>query len=117
MKIVVDESMEGKVVRVDVGHRLDLRAYKTFSEATVCAVENPQTVAIVVDFSDTDQLFDSGIAILFDLMIRARYLDIPLHLVNARPEIRLKLSMLELSTDGIHRSGDLAVTTDTLRYS
>lgn len=93
MRIVVDEFMEGKVVRVDVGRRLDLRAYKTFSEATICAVENPKTVAIVVDFSDTYQLFDSGKATLFDLMMRARYLDIPLRLVNARPEIRLMLSM------------------------
>ena len=114
MKIVVDEFREGKVVRVDVGHRLDLRAYKTFSEATVRAVENTQIVAIVVDFSDTYLLLESGRAILLDLMMRTRYLQIPLRLVNASPEISLKLSMLELSTEDMHRNGDVAAKTDLL---
>lgn len=117
MKIVVDECTDGKVVRVDVGHRLDLRAYKTFSEATVCAVENTQIVAIVVDFSDTYQLLESGRAVLHDLMMRTKYLQIPLRLVNANADINLKLMMLELATEGMHRNGDVAVTADQLRYA
>jgi anti-anti-sigma regulatory factor len=116
MKIVVDDLREGKVVRVDVGHRLDLTAYKTLSEVTVCAVEDSQVVAIVVDFSGTHQLFDSGKAILFDLIMRTRYLNIPLRLVNAGTDISLKLLMLEFSTDGLHRNSDVAVAENRWEY-
>lgn len=117
MEIVVDELGEGQVVRVNVGRRLDLTAYKSFSELTVCAVDNPKIAAIVVDFSNTHQLFDSGMAILLDLITRTRYLKIPLRLVNANPDISLKLSMLELSTDRIKQNERRAVATDRLGYA
>ncbi|MGB5600925.1 MAG: hypothetical protein WBO14_00470, partial [Gammaproteobacteria bacterium] len=64
MNIVLDDNREGKVVRIDVGQRLDLTAYKPFTEGTIRAVDNPQVVAIVVDFSGTRHLFDSGKAML-----------------------------------------------------
>ncbi|MBT8126046.1 MAG: hypothetical protein KJP15_01070 [Gammaproteobacteria bacterium] len=117
MEIVVDDLGEGQVVRVNVGHRLDLTAYKSLSEVTVCAVDNPQIAAIVIDFSDTHQLFDSGKAILLDLIMRARYLKIPLRLVNANPDISLKLSMLELSTDRIIQNERGGVAADRLGYA
>jgi anti-anti-sigma regulatory factor len=117
MEIVIDDLGEGQVVRVNVGHRLDLTAYKSFSEVTACAVDNPQIAAIVIDFCNTQQLFDSGKAILFDLIMRARYLKIPLRLVNANPDISLKLSTLELSTDRIIQNERGAMATDRLKYA
>ena len=93
MNIVVEHLKEGKVVRVNVGYRLDLTAYKHFNEVTVCAVDDPRIVAIVVDFSGTQHLFDSGKAILFDLIMRANYLKIPLRLVQS--------SLIDLTTANI----------------
>jgi hypothetical protein len=116
MNIIVDDLKEGKVVRINVGHRLDLTAYKHFSEVTVCAVDDPRIVAIVVDFSGTHQLFDSGKAILFDLIMRANYLKIPLRMVNANADISLKLSLLEHSMEHIQgKSSGAAV--DRLGYA
>lgn len=99
MNIFVDNLKDGKVVRVDVGHRLDLTAYNSFREVTVRAVDDPEIVAIVIDFGDTNQLFDSGKAVLMDLMLRAKYLDIPLRLVNVGSDISFQLSMLGYSID------------------
>ena len=91
MKIVHDNSWEGMIVRIDVGKRLDLTAYKLFSEAISCAVKNPRIVGIQVDFSGTHRLFDSGKAMLLNLKKRTRHLKIPLRLANISPEIRQKL--------------------------
>ena len=109
MKVVLDDDNGSRVLKIDVGKRLDLTAYKQFCDVTVRAVNDPQIASIVIDFSATNQLFDSGKAILLDLIMRARYLNIPLQLVNARPEIRLKLSMVELSMVKLNRDGDVNV--------
>lgn len=106
MRIVLDDSSEGKIVRVHVGKRLDLTAYKPFNEATTRVIDNPEVVAIVLDFSETHQLFDSGKAMLNELQMRARALRIPLSLVNAGPGIRHKLSLTELSRMRLYNNGD-----------
>jgi anti-anti-sigma regulatory factor len=110
MNIVFDNNREGKVVRIDIGQRLDLTAYKPFSEVTIRAVDNPQVVAIVVDFSKTHQLFDSGKAMLYDLITKAGYLKIPVRLVNASPDISLELSLVEYSTQRLYGNGDIGAS-------
>ena len=117
MNIVVDDLKEGRVVRVNVGHRLDLTAYKHFSELTVRAVDDPRIVSIVVDFSDTKQVFDSGKAILFDLIMRANYLKIPLRMVNASTDVSLKLSLLEPSMECLQGNSRGAAAVNRLGFA
>ena len=40
MKPVLDDGRSGKVVRIDIGSRLDMTAYEKFRKATVCAAES-----------------------------------------------------------------------------
>jgi anti-anti-sigma regulatory factor len=103
MKPVLDNGGSGKVVRIDIGSRLDMTAYEKFREATVCAAESREIVSILVDLSETHRVFDSGMAMLLDLKTKAGYLGIPLRLVNVRPEIRRKLAMVKLSTIHLNR--------------
>ena len=95
MKPVFDDGSSGKVVRIDVGSRLDMTAYEEFRKAIVCAAESRKMVSILVDFRETHRVFDSGMAVLLDLKTKARYLGVALHLANARPEIRRKLAMVD----------------------
>lgn len=115
MKIEWDDNREGKVVRIDVGTQLDLTAYKRFAEATIRAEENSEVVAIVVDLGGTSLLLDSGLAMLLDLKKRAISLGIPLHLVNTRPEIRHKLSIVDFSTVHLNRYANVGVYKHHLR--
>ena len=97
MKIVVEGRNEERVLRIVVGERFDLSAYQPFGDAIARALRDPHIAAIVVDFSATHLLFDSGRAILLDMTERARKLRIPLCLINASPQIRRKLPNINLS--------------------
>jgi anti-anti-sigma regulatory factor len=97
MKIAVEGSNEEKILRIDIGERLDLSAYKAFGDAIARAMRDPQIAAIVVDFCETHLLFDSGKAILLDMTKQAWYLGIPLCLINASPQIRHKLPNINRS--------------------
>ena len=97
MKIIVEGRNEERILRIVVGERFDLSAYQPFGEAIARAFRDPRIAAIVVDFSGTHLLFDSGRAILLDMTDRARNLRIPLCLINASPQIRRKLPNINLS--------------------
>lgn len=103
MKPVSDDGRSGRVVRIDIGSRLDMTAYEKFREATVRAAESREAVSISVDFSETHRVFDSGMAVLLDLKTKTRYLGVPLRLVNVRPEVARKLAMVELSVVHLNR--------------
>lgn len=92
MKIDVKESDSGNVVFIRVDECLDMTAYTLFGEAAALAVSNPMFSAIVVDLGKTQQLFDSGRAMLLTLRERAGRLKNRIYLANARPEIKLKLT-------------------------
>ena len=97
MKIVVEGSSEVKIIRIVIGERFDLSAYQAFVDAIANAQRDRQITAIVVDFCETQRLFDSGMAILLEMTGRARYLRIPLCVINASPQIRRKLPNINLS--------------------
>ncbi len=97
MKIIVEGSSEVKILRIVIGERFDLSAYQPFGDAIERALADRQITAIVVDFCETRQLFDSGMAILLDMTERARSLRIPLCVINASPQIRHKLPNINLS--------------------
>ena len=103
MKPIADDGRSGKVVRIHIGSRLDMTAYEKLREATVYAAESRESISILVDFSETRRIFDSGMAVLLDLKTKARYLDIPLRIVNVRPEIARKLATVELSIIHLNR--------------
>ena len=92
MKIVVKDTAAGNVVFIRADERLDLTAYDMFGEAASLAIDNPQSSAIVVDLGKTQQLFDSGKAMLLTLRERAGRLKDRIYLANARPEIKHKLA-------------------------
>ena len=103
MKPVLDGGSSGKVVRIDIGSRLDMTAYEKFHKATVCAAKSREFVSILVDLSETHRVFDSGVAMLLDLKTKAGCLGIPLRLVNVRPELRRKLAVVESSIIHLNR--------------
>lgn len=117
MNIELEQQDGEKILRIDIGRRLDLSAYKTFNNVTVRAVNDPQIAAIVIDFVRTEKLFDSGRAILLDLIRRAGYLKIPLRLINASPAIQPKLSMAEFPMARLRRDGNAYVSMHQMRHA
>jgi anti-anti-sigma regulatory factor len=107
MKIVVEGGNEEKILRIDIGERFDLSAYQSFGDAIARARRDPHIAAIVVDFGGTHLLFDSGKAILLDMTKRARYLGIPLCLINASPQIRHKLPNINRSMHRPRRNNNV----------
>ena len=107
MKIVVEGGNEEKILRIDIGERFDLSAYQPFGDAIARAGRDPHIAAIVVDFCGTHLLFDSGKAILLDMTNRARYLGIPLCLINASPQIRHKLPNINRSMHRPRRNNNV----------
>lgn len=91
MKIIVENIESGKVIYICADERLDLTAYGIFDEAAALAVSNPSSSAIVVDLGKTQQLFDSGRAMLLTLRERAGHLKNKIYLANVGPEIKYKL--------------------------
>ena len=97
MKTIIEGSNEERILRIDIGKRFDLSAYKPFGDAIARARRDPHIAAIVVDFCGTRLLFDSGKAVLLDMTKRARTLRIPLCLINASPQIRRQLPNINRS--------------------
>jgi anti-anti-sigma regulatory factor len=92
MRVSLMNSLAGEVILIRADERLDLLAYNGFDEAAALAKNNPASEAIVVDLGGTQELFDSGRAMLLTLRERAGRLKSKIYLTNAIPEIKRKLN-------------------------
>jgi len=92
MNVFVENTTSGDVILISADERLDLFAYGAFGEAANLAMNNPRSSAIVVDLGKTQQLFDSGKAMLLTLHRRAGRLKNRIYLTNVGSEIKHKLT-------------------------
>jgi anti-anti-sigma regulatory factor len=92
MNVFVKNTKAGNVILISADERLDLFAYEAFGEAANLAINNPRPSAIVVDLGKTQQLFDSGKAMLLTLHQRAGRLKDRIYLTNVGAEIKHKLT-------------------------
>ena len=91
--VSLSRNRKGRFIHVRTAHNLDLTNVSLFNDAAKLASANPGIRKVVVDLDLTQQLFDSGKAML--LLLRSQLapaLSQKVLLINAEPEMAHQLS-------------------------
>ncbi len=97
MQIYIENGYSLEFIIISADESLDLSAYGTFKEATSIAQHNPLFMAIVVDFNQTEKLFDSGMAMLLTLRQLSGRLKNRIYLTHVNPSLFKQLKQYGLS--------------------
>ena len=98
MKINIENTESGDVIFIRADEHLDSTAYDAFGTAASLGINTPSSTAIIIDLGRTNQLLDSGKAMLMTLHLRAGRLKNKLYIANVNAEITRKLIKGKLSS-------------------